>query len=138
MPQSQADFCPPLSRAVRTHNPPAMASEPQKPSNRTELAHMPGHGIRRLQQTAVALFMQDAEASSLTPVQFAVLHTLVAQHAGIAVLPETLAQRLMQELPVRWLALEERWAALELRVCFRGWETLSSHGRQLVSYLTQN
>ena len=79
MPQSQADFCPPLSRAVRTHNPPAMASEPQKPTNRTELAHMPGHGIRRLQQTAVALFMQDAEASSLTPVQFAVLHTLVAQ-----------------------------------------------------------
>ncbi len=69
---------------------------------------------------------------------FEAIAQLVAQHAGIAVLPETLAQRLMQELPVRWLALEERWAALELRVCFRGWETLSSHGRQLVSYLTQN
>ena len=28
-------------------------------------------------------------------------------------------------------------ATLELRVCFRGWERLSSHGRQLVSFLAE-
>ena len=49
------------------------------PTERVELAQFPGHCIRRLQQTAVALFMQDPEASSLTPVQFAVLYTLQAQ-----------------------------------------------------------
>ncbi|KAF1021245.1 MAG: HTH-type transcriptional repressor NicR [Paracidovorax wautersii] len=38
-----------------------------------------GHNIRRLQQIAVAIFMQETEASAVTPVQFAVLNTLEAQ-----------------------------------------------------------
>ncbi|WP_166359734.1 LysR substrate-binding domain-containing protein [Pseudomonas akapageensis] len=67
---------------------------------------------------------------------FEAIAQLVAQHAGISMLPETTARRVEQELPVRWVALEERWATLEMRVCFRGWEALSSHGRQLVSFLT--
>lgn len=51
-----------------------------KPSrDRADLSQLPGHCIRRLQQSAVAVFMQDEEASSLTPVQFAVLHTVDAQ-----------------------------------------------------------
>ncbi len=49
------------------------------PSHRADLSQLPGHCIRRLQQTAVAVFMQDEEAASLTPVQFAVLYTLQAQ-----------------------------------------------------------
>ncbi|MCO7514516.1 LysR substrate-binding domain-containing protein [Pseudomonas guariconensis] len=67
---------------------------------------------------------------------FEAIAQLVAQRAGIAMLPETAALRAEQELPVRRLALEERWATLELRVCFRGWESLSSHGRQLVGFLS--
>ena len=67
---------------------------------------------------------------------FEAIAQLVAQRAGIAMLPETMARRIEQELPVRCVQLEERWATLEMRVCFRGWETLSSHGRQLVSFLS--
>lgn len=43
------------------------------------LAEFPGHGIRRLQQLAVARFMQETEGLGLTPVQFAVLQALQAQ-----------------------------------------------------------
>ncbi|MNN71681.1 LysR substrate binding domain protein [compost metagenome] len=67
---------------------------------------------------------------------FEAIAQLVAQRAGIAMLPETTARRMEQELPVRWVALEERWATLEMRLCFRGWESLSSHGRQLVNFLS--
>lgn len=45
----------------------------------TDLHRMPGHGIRRLQQIAVALFMQEMGEQGLTPVQFAVLQALEAQ-----------------------------------------------------------
>ena len=47
-----------------------------------ELESLPGHHIRRLQQIAVALFLQETEGHSLTPVQFAVLQT-VANEPGI-------------------------------------------------------
>ncbi|MBF8730192.1 MULTISPECIES: LysR family transcriptional regulator [Pseudomonas] len=67
---------------------------------------------------------------------FEAIAQLVAQRAGIAMLPETAAVRAEQELAVRRVILEERWATLELRICFRDWERLSSHGRQLVSYLS--
>ncbi|MEW9678619.1 LysR substrate-binding domain-containing protein [Pseudomonas sp. TE50-2] len=67
---------------------------------------------------------------------FEAIAQLVAQHAGITMLPETAAVRAEQELAVRRVALEERWATLELRICFRSWEALSSHGRQLVSFLS--
>lgn len=67
---------------------------------------------------------------------FEAIAQLVAQRAGIAMLPETTARRLEQELPVRCVVLEERWAALELRICFREWEGLSSHGRELVTFLS--
>ncbi|GGU77848.1 LysR family transcriptional regulator [Pseudomonas laurentiana] len=67
---------------------------------------------------------------------FEAIAQLVAQRAGIAMLPETAAHRAAQELSVRWVPLEEKWATLEMRLCFRGWDALSSHGRQLVSYLS--
>jgi DNA-binding MarR family transcriptional regulator len=47
-----------------------------------ELNALPGHCIRRLQQIAVAIFMQESVISGVTPVQFAVLQTL-ADQAGI-------------------------------------------------------
>lgn len=40
---------------------------------------LPGHCIRRLQQIAVAVFMEEAGADGVTPVQFAVLQTLGEQ-----------------------------------------------------------
>ncbi|QXH49387.1 LysR family transcriptional regulator [Pseudomonas fakonensis] len=67
---------------------------------------------------------------------FEAIAQLVGQRAGIAMLPETAALRAEQELAVRRVTLDERWATLELRICFRGWEALSSHGRQLVGFLS--
>lgn len=54
-------------------------SEPTLAALAPDLHRMPGHGIRRLQQIAVALFMQEAGEQGLTPVQFAVLQALEAQ-----------------------------------------------------------
>lgn len=47
--------------------------------SKIELEHYPGHSIRRLQQIAVAIFMQESQESAVTPVQFAVLHKLASQ-----------------------------------------------------------
>ena len=41
-----------------------------------ELVDMPGHLIRRLQQIAVAIFLEDMGEFGVTPVQYAVLRTL--------------------------------------------------------------
>lgn len=43
------------------------------PYSRPSLEQLPGHGIRRLQQISVAVFLQETEAYGLTPVQFAAL-----------------------------------------------------------------
>lgn len=47
-----------------------------------DLGDLPGHYIRRLQQIAVAVFLQEAEPFGLTPVQYAALQT-VANVPGI-------------------------------------------------------
>ena len=41
-----------------------------------QLADLPGHYIRRLQQIAVAIFLQETEAFGVTPVQYAALQTI--------------------------------------------------------------
>jgi len=46
------------------------------------LSELPGHYIRRLQQIAVGVFMDETHAFGLTPVQFAALNALLA-HPGI-------------------------------------------------------
>ena len=43
------------------------------------LSELPGHYIRRLQQIAVGVFMDETHAFGLTPVQFAALNALMAQ-----------------------------------------------------------
>lgn len=40
------------------------------------LGELPGHYIRRLQQIAVGVFMEETQAYGLTPVQFAALHAV--------------------------------------------------------------
>lgn len=47
-----------------------------------DLDDLPGHHIRRLQQIAVAIFLQEAEPLGLTPVQYAALQA-VANAPGI-------------------------------------------------------
>ena len=42
----------------------------------TDLALMPGHLIRRLQQIAVAIFLEDTAQFGVTPVQYAALRWL--------------------------------------------------------------
>lgn len=54
-------------------------SQGDTPFTFRQLQDMPGHGIRRLQQIAVALFTQEMGETGLTPVQFAVLQALEAQ-----------------------------------------------------------
>lgn len=46
------------------------------------LGELPGHYIRRLQQIAVGVFMEETQAFGLTPVQFAALQA-VSVHPGI-------------------------------------------------------
>jgi len=47
-----------------------------------DLATLPGHYIRRLQQIAVAIFLQETDVYGVTPVQFGALHT-VGRSPGI-------------------------------------------------------
>lgn len=69
---------------------------------------------------------------------FYAIAQLVAEQAGIAMLPEAAALRHIRELPVHMVALEDAWATRELRICIRAWDTLSTHARQLVDYLVAN
>lgn len=50
--------------------------------DRQELEALPGHGIRRLQQIAVAIFLQETEATGITPVQYAALQAVANQPPG--------------------------------------------------------
>jgi DNA-binding MarR family transcriptional regulator len=45
-------------------------------STQIDLQTLPGHYIRRLQQIAVAIFLQETEAQGVTPVQYAALQTV--------------------------------------------------------------
>ncbi len=50
-----------------------------KSSTTPELDALPGHYIRRLQQIAVAIFLEETEAFGVTPVQFAALSAVQRQ-----------------------------------------------------------
>lgn len=52
------------------------------PTPVVDLDQLPGHHIRRLQQIAVAIFLQETESTGITPVQFAALQT-VANVPGV-------------------------------------------------------
>jgi DNA-binding MarR family transcriptional regulator len=55
-----------------------------------DLDALPGHGIRRLQQIAVALFLEEVGDTGVTPVQYAALQAVADQPA---IDQRTLAQR---------------------------------------------
>jgi DNA-binding MarR family transcriptional regulator len=52
------------------------------PNVQVDLDSVPGHQIRRLQQIAVAVFLEETEATSVTPVQYAALQG-VANAPGV-------------------------------------------------------
>jgi len=59
-----------MNKSLAKPSPPAAAPEvPDAP----DLADLPGHYIRRLQQIAVAIFLEETESFGLTPVQFGAL-----------------------------------------------------------------
>jgi len=95
-------------------------------------------------ERAMQRFIEEMAAQNARPLKirvrapsFYAIAQLVAQNAGIAMLPEAAALRHVRELPVRVVALDDAWATRELRICIRAWDTLSTHARQLVTYLSQ-
>jgi DNA-binding MarR family transcriptional regulator len=74
---------PPASAPARPRKPrsvaPPTADAADAPPPAPDLVDLPGHYIRRLQQIAVAIFLEETEAFGITPVQFAALDTLRRQ-----------------------------------------------------------
>ena len=59
------------------------ATKPRQASAKAlDAEQLPGYYIRRLQQIAVAIFLQETEAHGITPVQFGALQA-VANHPGV-------------------------------------------------------
>lgn len=69
---------------------------------------------------------------------FDAIAQLVAQDAGIALLPEAAAIRFAKEMPVGLVALDDAWANRELRVCFADPGALSPHAELLLRYLAHS
>lgn len=59
--------------------PPRKGTGPRRPADAIDLDTLPGYFIRRQQQIAVAIFLEEAEPQGLTPVQFAALLTVARQ-----------------------------------------------------------
>lgn len=59
--------------------PPRKGHGPRRPADAIDLDTLPGYFIRRQQQIAVAIFLEEAEPQGLTPVQFAALLTVARQ-----------------------------------------------------------
>ncbi|SFU44198.1 LysR substrate-binding domain-containing protein [Pseudoduganella namucuonensis] len=95
-------------------------------------------------ERAMQRFVEEMAMQSARPLKirvrapsFSAIAQLVAERAGIAMLPEAVASRHVRELPVTMVGLENAWATRELRICIREWAGLSTHARQLVGYLSQ-
>lgn len=94
-------------------------------------------------ERAMQRFIEDMAMQSARPLKirvrapsFSAIAQLVAENAGIAMLPEVAASRYVHDLAVTTVALDNAWATRELRICIRAWDTLSTHARQLVTYLS--
>ena len=57
-------------------NPARSAADAPADTDPVRLDDLPGHHIRRLQQIAVALFLQETESTGITPVQYAALQAV--------------------------------------------------------------
>jgi len=105
-----------------------------------------GHAFIGLpSERAMQRFVEDMAMQNGKPLKirvrapsFFAMAQLVAQEAGIAMLPEAAAQRHAGELSARIVTLDDAWATRELRLCVRSLDGLSVQARQLLSYLTES
>lgn len=95
-----------------------------------------GRAMQRFVEEMASRYAMPLQVRVRAP-SFDAIAQLVAQRAGIALLPEAAAVRFAQELPVRLVTLEDTWATRELRLCIRSWEQLPAHAHQLVEFLSQ-
>ncbi|MFO1329647.1 MAG: MarR family winged helix-turn-helix transcriptional regulator [Rubrivivax sp.] len=91
---------------------PAARTPARSPAPAVDIADQPGHLIRRLQQIAVAVFLQEVGDGALTPVQFAALQSVANQPgvdqrtlAGLVGLDTSTVAGVVDRLEARgWLA----------------------------------
>lgn len=96
-------------------------------------------------ERAMQRFVEDMATQNGKPLKirvrapsFFAIAQLVAQDAGIAMLPAAAAQRHADELSAKIVMLDDAWATRELRLCVRSLDGLSVQARQLLSYLTDS
>jgi DNA-binding transcriptional LysR family regulator len=96
-------------------------------------------------ERAMQRFVEDMAMQNGKPVKirvrapsFFAIAQLVAQDAGIGMLPEAAVLRHASELPAKIVTLDDAWATRELRLCVRSLDGLSVQARQLLSYLTDS
>lgn len=61
---------------------------------------------------------------------------MIEADAGIGILPDSAAHRYAKTMAVRFIALEDDWAARNLQICVRSLQLLPLFARQLVELLT--
>jgi len=96
-------------------------------------------------ERAMQRFVEDMATQNGKPLKirvrapsFFAIAQLVAQNAGIAMLPEAAVLRHASELSAKIVTLDDAWATRELRLCVRSLDGLSVQARQLLSYLTDS
>ncbi len=62
---------------------------------------------------------------------------MVAAGAGIAIIPQTAAQRLRKTLPIATVAISDAWARRNLVIAVRSREELTAAARSLVDHLAE-
>jgi DNA-binding transcriptional LysR family regulator len=60
---------------------------------------------------------------------------MVSAGVGIGIVPETTARRLMGNLAIRTVLLEDNWALRDLRICMQDQLSLSPSAKRLITYL---
>lgn len=60
---------------------------------------------------------------------------MVAEDVGLAIVPETAAQRCRRTMPIHLVRLTDAWAARQLKLCVRARDTLPAPARELLDHL---
>ncbi len=68
---------------------------------------------------------------------FETICRLTAAQVGISIVPESAARRYAKALPIKIMALEDKWSLRRLNICVRNPLELPSFARELVELLVQ-
>jgi DNA-binding transcriptional LysR family regulator len=60
---------------------------------------------------------------------------MVEKGIGVAILPETAAQRCQESMAIRIIPLTDTWARRRLMICVRSFRSLPVHAQRLVEFL---